>query len=236
MSTTSTPVIRVNHIHKEYKIGNEQEFIALDDITFSINPGEFVSIIGPSGSGKSTLMHIIGLLDTPTSGELWIDGEKISSFSQTKMAQLRNKKIGFVFQSFNLLKKTKAIDNVALPLIYSDISTSKRYELAKKELELVGLGERLNNTPSQLSGGQQQRVAVARALINNPSLILADEPTGNLDSKSGTQIMELFKELHTKGKTIIIVTHDPKIASQTKRSIQIMDGHIVSDAPSKESV
>jgi putative ABC transport system ATP-binding protein len=229
-----TPVIQANHLHKVYKIGNEQEFVALTDVSFAIHPGEFVSIIGPSGSGKSTLMHIIGLLDTPSSGEIAIDGEKIASFSQAKMAQLRNKKIGFVFQSFNLLKKTKAIDNVALPLIYSDVPTKKRYELAKHELEMVGLGERLNNTPAQLSGGQQQRVAIARALINNPSLILADEPTGNLDSKSGTQIMELFKELNTKGKTIVIVTHDPKIAAQTARSIQIMDGHLVADKNQKE--
>jgi putative ABC transport system ATP-binding protein len=224
-----TPVIEVKNIKKVYKIGNEQEFIALNDISFAINPGEFVSIIGPSGSGKSTLMHLIGLLDSPTSGEIFIDGEKITSFTQTKLAQLRNKKIGFVFQAFNLLKKTKAIDNVALPLVYSDIPARKRYELAKNELVAVGLENRLDNMPSQLSGGQQQRVAVARALVTNPSLILADEPTGNLDSKSGKQVMELFNDLHMKGKTIVIVTHDQNIANQTKRKIQLMDGNIIGD-------
>ncbi|MDQ3099394.1 MAG: ABC transporter ATP-binding protein [bacterium] len=224
-----TPVIEVKKIKKVYKIGNEQEFIALNDISFAINPGEFVSIIGPSGSGKSTLMHIIGLLDSPTSGEIFIDGEKITSFTQTKLAQLRNKKIGFVFQAFNLLKKTKAIDNVALPLVYSDISAKKRYELAKAELVSVGLENRLDNMPSQLSGGQQQRVAVARALVTNPSLILADEPTGNLDSKSGTQVMDLFKDLNSKGKTIVIVTHDHNIANQTNRKIQLMDGNVIGD-------
>lgn len=224
-----TPVIEVKNIKKIYKIGNDQEFIALNGISFAINSGEFVSIIGPSGSGKSTLMHIIGLLDSPTEGEIYIDGEKITSFTQTKLAQLRNRKIGFVFQAFNLLKKTKAIDNVALPLIYSDMPQKKRYELAANELKSVGLENRLDNLPSQLSGGQQQRVAVARALVTNPSLILADEPTGNLDSKSGTQVMELFKDLNAKGKTIVIVTHDHNIANQTKRKIQIMDGNIIGD-------
>lgn len=225
-----TPVIEVKHIKKVYKIGNEQEFVALQDISFAINPGEFVSIIGPSGSGKSTLMHIIGLLDTPTEGEIFIDGEKITSFTQARLAQLRNKKIGFVFQAFNLLKKTRAIDNVALPLIYADVPVKKRYELARTELEAVGLGNRLDNMPSQLSGGQQQRVAVARALVTNPSLVLADEPTGNLDSKSGTQVMELFKELNRKGKTIVIVTHDHNIANQTNRKIQLMDGNVIGDS------
>lgn len=224
-----TPVIEVKNVRKVYKIGNDQEFVALDGISFTINQGEFVSIIGPSGSGKSTLMHIIGLLDTPTEGEIYVDGEKITSFSQTKLAQLRNKKIGFVFQAFNLLKKTKAIDNVALPLIYSDVPSRERYAMAKRELEMVGLGELLDNMPSQLSGGQQQRVAVARALVTNPSLILADEPTGNLDSKSGTQVMGLFKELNAKGRTIIIVTHDQSIANQTNRKIQIMDGKLIGD-------
>ncbi len=224
-----TPVIEVKNIRKIYKIGNDQEFVALDGISFAINPGEFVSINGPSGSGKSTLMHIIGLLDSPTEGEIFIDGEKITSFSQTQLAQLRNKKIGFVFQAFNLLKKTRAIDNVALPLIYSDIPPRQRYEMAKHELEMVGLGERLDNMPSQLSGGQQQRVAVARALVTNPSLILADEPTGNLDSKSGTQVMSLFRELNSKGRTIVIVTHDQSIANQTDRKIQIMDGKVIGD-------
>ncbi|MDQ3239584.1 MAG: ABC transporter ATP-binding protein [bacterium] len=223
------PVIQVKNIRKVYKTGNDEEFVALNDISFSIFPGEFVSIIGPSGSGKSTLMHIIGLLDTPTSGEIYVDGNLITSSSQAKLAQIRNRKIGFVFQAFNLLKKTKAVDNVALPLIYAGVSVTKQHEMAKIELELVGLGDRLNNMPSQLSGGQQQRVAIARALVTNPTLILADEPTGNLDSKSGIQIMQLFRDLNKKGKTIVIVTHDKNIASQTNRSINIMDGNVESD-------
>jgi putative ABC transport system ATP-binding protein len=223
-----TPVIELKNVSKLYKTGGE-EFYALKNVNLQIYPNEFMAITGPSGSGKSTLMHIIGLLDVPTEGEVFIDGDKISSTSQAKLARIRNRKIGFVFQAFNLLKKTRAIDNVILPLIYSNVEPKQRVDLAKKELELVGLENKLNNLPSELSGGQQQRVAIARALVTNPSLILADEPTGNLDSKSGTQVLELFHQLNKQGKTIVLVTHDANIANQAHRVVKIMDGDIVSD-------
>lgn len=222
----SVPVIELRDIKKTYSMGGE-EFHALQGVSLQIMPGEFVAIIGPSGSGKSTLMHIIGLLDEPTSGEVLIDGQSVGKISQAERSKLRSKKIGFVFQAFNLLRKTKAIDNVSMPLIYANVSSAERSRRAKAELERVGLESKLNNHPSELSGGQQQRVAIARALINNPSLILADEPTGNLDSKSGTAVMELFRELNKEGKTIVIVTHDPDIANQLHRQIRIVDGKII---------
>lgn len=222
----SSPVIELQDIKKVYKMGGE-EFHALQGVNLTINEGEFVAIIGPSGSGKSTLMHIIGLLDEPSSGEVLIDGVKVGKASQAELATLRNRKIGFVFQAFNLLRKTRAIDNVAMPLIYANIKQKERLARAKTELERVGLETKLNNHPSELSGGQQQRVAIARALINNPSLILADEPTGNLDSKSGTAVMDLFRQLNKEGKTIVIVTHDPDIANQLNRQIKIVDGKII---------
>jgi putative ABC transport system ATP-binding protein len=222
------PVIRLENVKKIYKMGGE-EFYALNGVSLDINQGEFVAITGPSGSGKSTLMHIIGLLDVPTEGTVYIDGAKVASTAQAELAKIRNKKIGFVFQAFNLLKKTRALDNVMLPLVYAHVPPLQREKLAKEKLEIVGLGSKLNNHPSELSGGQQQRVAIARALVNNPSLILADEPTGNLDSKSGTQILDLFRDLHAQGKTIILVTHDPDIASQAKRIIRIVDGVIMGD-------
>lgn len=221
----SVPVIELRNVSKTYRMG-EEEFSALENINLQIHPGEFVAIVGPSGSGKSTLMHIIGLLDEPSQGQIFIDGNLIEKASQAQKAQIRNRKIGFVFQAFNLLRKTSALENVAMPLIYANVPPKVRQERARRNLELVGLTNKMNNHPSELSGGQQQRVAIARALINDPSLILADEPTGNLDSKSGTQIMELFRQLNAQGKTIIIVTHDPDIANQLNRQIRIVDGRI----------
>lgn len=222
-------VIELVNINKNYKTEGDEEIQVLKNISLQIESGEFLAITGPSGSGKSTLMHLIGLLDKPTSGEIKVDGEKIESFSQSKLSKIRNSKIGFVFQSFNLLKKTSALDNVAMPLVYANVPSIERLIRAKEELVLVGLGDKLTNTPAQLSGGQQQRVAIARALINEPSLILADEPTGNLDSVSGQQILELFTALNNQGKTIIIVTHDPKVAKATKRIVSIIDGQVLSD-------
>lgn len=205
------------------------EVRALDGVNLVIEEGEFASIIGPSGSGKSSLMHVLGLLDKPTSGEIKLQGKDISKNTEDETAVLRNKYIGFVFQSFNLLSKTTAVDNVALPLLYAGIEKKERTERAIKALQEVGLGERLDHTSTQLSGGQQQRVAIARALVNNPKLILADEPTGNLDTKSGTEIMKLLGDLNKKGNTIILVTHELDIATSTKRLIKIVDGKIVED-------
>ena len=202
-------------------------FQALKKVSLNIAQGEFVSIIGPSGSGKSTLMNILGLLDKPTHGQYLLEGQDTSKLSQDKLASLRNKKIGFVFQSFNLLSRTSALDNVALPLVYSGLSKSEREQLAKEALEAVGLGDKLNSKPNQLSGGQQQRVAIARALVSNPQIILADEPTGNLDSKTGTEFIKMFKDINKSGRTVILITHDPEIAKNTKRKIVIKDGEVV---------
>jgi len=221
-------VINLNKVSKKYLMG-EEEFYALKNISLKINKGEFVAIIGPSGSGKSTLMHVIGLLDKPFSGEVYLEGEEVHNLSEIKQAELRNKHIGFIFQVFNLLPRTSAIENVEMPLIYSGVSKSQREERAIHALEIVGLGDKLQNKPSQLSGGQQQRVAIARALINNPSLILADEPTGNLDSKSGEEILSLLNKLNSEGNTIVVVTHDLDIARRAKRIITIRDGEIVND-------
>ncbi len=207
----------------------EEEFYALKDVSLKINKGEFVAIIGPSGSGKSTLMHVIGLLDKPTSGEVYLEGEGIHNLSEIKQAELRNKHIGFIFQIFNLLPRTSALENVEMPLIYSGVAKSERDQRAIKALEIVGLNDKLQNKPSQLSGGQQQSVAIARALVNNPSLILADEPTGNLDSKSGEEILSLLDKLNNEGNTIVVVTHDVDIAKRAKRIITIKDGQITSD-------
>lgn len=201
---------------------------ALLDISLTIKKGEFVSIMGPSGSGKSTLMHLIGALDTPTKGEVFIEGKNIANLNETELALIRNQKIGFVFQQFNLLSKTSALHNVEIPLLYAGIEGDEaRQKQAREMLVKVGLGERLKNHPNQLSGGQQQRVAIARALVNKPTILLADEPTGNLDSKTGKEIMALFKELHCEGNTIIIVTHELEVAKQAKRIIFIKDGQLV---------
>jgi putative ABC transport system ATP-binding protein len=218
-------VIKIKDLTKVYKMG-EVEVQALRGVSFKIQKGEVISIMGPSGSGKSTLMNILGCLDRLTSGRYVLDGEDVSHLDDDQLAQIRNQKVGFVFQNFNLLSRSTALVNVELPLRYAGI-TENRVEMAQKALESVGLGDRTHHKPPELSGGQQQRVAIARALINNPAIILADEPTGNLDSKSGDEIMELLLGLNKKyGTTLIIVTHDPKIAAHTARTIQIFDGLI----------
>lgn len=225
--TNKSPVVlQLLDVIKTYTSGNTV-FNALDGVSLQIHQGEFVSITGPSGSGKSTLMHIIGLLDSPTSGKVLLGGRDISRLKEHQMAQIRNVTLGFVFQQFNLLAKTSALENVTLPLLYSDVSKSKHQELAIEMLTKVGLESKLKNTPAQLSGGQQQRVAIARALINDPKIILADEPTGNLDSKSGTEVIALLHNLHEKeGRTIVLVTHDMELAQQAERIIIIKDGKI----------
>ena len=212
-------------ITKKYTVGGE-EVRALDGASLEIKEGEFVSIIGPSGSGKSTLMNIMGCLDVADSGEYMLDGQAIESYSEDELAKIRNKKIGFVFQNFNLLSRMTAFSNVELPLIYQRVAMSERKEMVKKALERVGLLERSNHKPAELSGGQQQRVAIARALATQPSILLADEPTGNLDSKTGEEIMRLFKELHASGHTIVFITHNDDIAKQAQRCIRIMDGRV----------
>ena len=204
-------------------------FNALDGVTVTIQKGDFAAIVGPSGSGKSTLMHIIGILDRPTSGKVVLDDHDVSTLTEKEAAVERNKNLGFVFQSFNLLPRTSAVDNVALPLIYAGVNKTERTKRAQEALIRVGLEGKFDNTPAQLSGGQQQRVAIARALINNPSLILADEPTGNLDSKSGREILNFFKELNKNGNTIVLVTHSPEVAREAKRIIEIKDGKIERD-------
>lgn len=206
---------------------------ALNNASIEIKKGEFVAIIGPSGSGKSTLMHILGCLDKPTSGNYFLNGEQVSKLSESSLAKIRNKQIGFVFQSFNLLPRTSALKNVELPLIYSDIKGAQRAEIAKNMLIKVGLENKLDSTPAKLSGGQQQRVAIARALVNEAEIIMADEPTGNLDSKSSEEIMELIKNLNREGKTIIIITHEKEIAQKAKRVITVRDGKITSDVKTK---
>lgn len=222
-------LIELKHIYKSYKNG-DQELQVLKDISLEVEEGEFVAIMGPSGSGKSTLMNIIGMLDTPTSGEYYLEGEEVAGLSEKKLARVRNNQIGFVFQQFFLLSKLNALQNVELPLIYAGVAPSKRKKLAQEFLEKVELGERMHHLPSELSGGQKQRVAIARALVNNPSIILADEPTGALDTKTGDQIMEFLTELNAEGRTIIMVTHEPEIAAYAKRQIVIRDGVISSDS------
>jgi len=224
-----SPLISLSKVTKIYKLGDDVEVSALGGIDLEVKEGEFVAIIGPSGSGKSTLMHIIGILDQPSSGMVKLEGSDVGKLSEQKLAELRNKHIGFVFQAFNLLPKTSALENVELPLIYSDISGSERKRRAEKALRVVGLGDRLNHTPAQLSGGQQQRVAIARALVTKPSLILADEPTGNLDSHAGDEIINLLKDLNKKGNTIVLVTHEREIAMEAKRIVEIKDGLIIAD-------
>ncbi|GAB6188482.1 ABC transporter ATP-binding protein [Marinitoga arctica] len=218
-------VFEVKDVKKIYDMG-EVKVKALDGINFKIKKGEFVIIMGPSGSGKSTTLHIMGCLDIPTSGEVYIDSIKVSDLDDNKLAKVRRDKIGFVFQQFNLLPRMTALENVELPMIYKGIPHIKRKKRAKELLELVGLGDRLHHKPTQLSGGQMQRVAIARALANDPSYILADEPTGNLDSKSGEEVLKIFKELNNKGMTVIIVTHDPELEELGNHNIFLKDGKI----------
>jgi putative ABC transport system ATP-binding protein len=226
-----TPVIDIKDITKVYRMG-EIEVPALRGATMRIYPGELVAIMGPSGSGKSTLMNILGCLDQATSGAYKLDGVDVENLNDNQLAEIRNRKIGFVFQSFNLLRRTSAIDNVEQPLIYAGIAGRVRRERAQAALESVGLGDRLKHHSNELSGGQQQRVAIARALVTNPAIILADEPTGNLDSKSGAEIMCIFQRLNAEqGNTVIFVTHDPHIAEHTRRVIRLADGRIVGDEP-----
>lgn len=227
-------MIQISHITKIYKTG-AVETIALSDVSFTVDKGEFVAVMGPSGSGKSTLMHIIGALDTATSGTYVLDGEDISRLSRDKLAEIRNKKIGFVFQAYNLLPRATALKNVMLPLVYGGIPEDKRREKAIKFLKMVGLGERLESKSNQLSGGQQQRVAIARALAMNPAIILADEPTGNLASVQGEEIMGIFQELNSQGHTIIMITHELDIASHAKRILQLRDGKLVEDKKNKQN-
>jgi len=219
------PMLELRDITKVYHLGGE-EIRALDGVSLDIDGGEFISIIGPSGSGKSTLMHILGCLDSPSTGTVRLDGTEIQGASPRELALVRNRKIGFVFQFFNLLPKLSVLQNVELPMIYAGMSSRQRYERGMAALKTVGLENRSKHRPSQLSGGQQQRVAIARALVNDPRLIFADEPTGNLDSHTGEMILETFRTLHREGRTIIIVTHDPEIAALTPRRIEIRDGKI----------
>lgn len=223
-------IIEVKELHKTYDTGKIQ-VEALKDINFSVEKGEFVSIMGASGSGKSTLMNILGCLDSVTDGEYILDNENVAGLKENKLAVIRNKKIGFVFQSFNLLPKLSTLQNVELPLIYGGYSKAKRRQAAKEALDKVGLTDRLKHKPNELSGGQRQRVAIARALVTSPAIILADEPTGNLDSKASVEIMEIFKNLNDGGATVVMVTHEPEIAEHSKRIITFKDGEIIKDSP-----
>jgi len=224
--TKNETVLKLENVFKIYKMDGIS-VKALNGISLSVKKKEFISIVGPSGSGKSTLMHIIGCLDVPTSGKVILENQEISQLNERQLAKIRNKKIGFVFQQFNLLTRTSALENVALPLIYNNTDESKIREKAKEALKMVGLADRLNHHPNQLSGGQQQRVAIARALVTNPAIILADEPTGNLDSKSGVEILKIFDKLHKQGKTVVVVTHDQNIAVRAQRIIHLKDGQII---------
>ena len=223
-----TPAISIKNVSKSFQMDGIR-ITALKNINLQINKGEYVAITGASGSGKSTLMNLIGCLDKPTEGEIYIGGKKASDLTSNQLAEVRNKKIGFVFQSFNLLARTSALDNVQMPLIYAGVPGSERKKLAINLLEKVGLAKRLGHQPNQLSGGQQQRVAIARALVNNPEIIMADEPTGNLDSKSGRDIMKLLADLYRQKRTIILVTHDIYLAKEAQRQIILKDGEIIED-------
>jgi len=234
--TTTVPkdgIIVVEDLWRTYDMGSEQQVQALRGVSVTIRRNEYVAIMGPSGSGKSTLMNLIGCLDTPSKGKYWLNGQLVSELDDDQLARIRNKEIGFVFQTFNLLARATSLHNVELPLIYNGTPATERIARAKEALTAVGLEARMNHKPNELSGGQRQRVAVARALVNHPSIILADEPTGNLDSKTGVEIMALFDSLHAQGNTIVLVTHEPDIAEYAHRVVHIRDGQIFSDEPSK---
>ncbi|GAB1431210.1 ABC transporter ATP-binding protein [Ignavibacteria bacterium] len=228
------PIIHIEHIAKVYTMGGEKLY-ALRDVSLDISPNEYVAIMGPSGSGKSTLMNILGCLDTPSSGIYQFNGLDVRSMSDNELAEIRNKEIGFVFQTFNLLARASSVKNVELPLVYSGVKRAERRERAEQVMHSVGLGDRMEHKPNELSGGQRQRVAIARALITNPAIILADEPTGNLDSKTGKDIMRLFYNLWQSGNTIILVTHEEDIARHARRIIRIRDGCVESDLPNEEN-
>jgi putative ABC transport system ATP-binding protein len=229
----SEDVIVVEDLWRCYDMGSEQQVQALRGVSLRIRHNEYVAIMGPSGSGKSTLMNLIGCLDTPSRGRYWLNGQLVSDLNDDELARIRNKEIGFVFQTFNLLARSSALQNVELPLIYNGTTAAARLERARQALTDVGLETRMGHKPSELSGGQRQRVAIARALVNHPSIILADEPTGNLDSKTSLEIMALFDQLHANGNTIVVVTHEPDIAEFAHRVVHIRDGQIFSDEPSK---
>jgi len=233
-SLAGPPLITLDHVHKVYQMG-DVEIHALRGVSLHIDRGEFIAIMGASGSGKSTMMNIIGCLDRPTRGQYFLEGQDVSQLSRDELADIRNRKIGFVFQGFNLLPRTSALENVELPMLYLGIKTAERLQRAKEALDLVGLGSRINNMPNQLSGGQQQRVAIARALVNDPSIILADEPTGNLDSRTSVEVMDVFQRLNAdRGITIALVTHEPDIAQYARRIIVFKDGRIKNDSMVEE--
>ena len=222
------PVIEIKNVEKIYRMGDVQ-VPALDGVDIVVNRGEFVAIMGPSGSGKSTAMNMVGCLDVPTRGRIFLDGHDISQLGESELAQIRGKKIGFIFQTFNLINSVSAIENVELPMIFQGVPKDERTEKAKELLTLVDLGDRMDHKPTEMSGGQQQRVAIARALANDPEVILADEPTGNLDSKTGTEIVELIERLHKKGKTVVMVTHDETLAKHAERIVRLKDGKVVKE-------
>lgn len=229
-------VIRTDDLWKTYTMGESHEIHALRGVSFQVASSEYVAIMGPSGSGKSTLMNLIGCLDTPTRGQYWLRGRLASDMDDDELAEIRNQEIGFIFQTFNLLPRATALQNVELPLVYGGVGARDRRERALQALEMVELGDRQNHRPAELSGGQRQRVAIARAVVNNPAIILADEPTGNLDSQTGEEIMQLFDRLHREGNTLIVVTHEPNVADRAERIVLIRDGQIESDRKTRVSV